>query len=431
MFCTKCGAQIDDDAKFCKICGTKTHIGEEAVSTVEAVATSSKIEENTERLDAVRSDENPDYEASMHDVSGSSELVKNQLERVRMMIEDGDFDAASIKLEQIIEAENENAEAYFLKTLVDFKVKSIDEISNEQLSGNENFAKALQYASADERNAWGQSAAQVTGASEGTATKTVKVVTVKPQTPPRHNLAEDFKKKLRSLDLAEAFDKLSSFGGKIAEVLGALALYVIFDWAICYWTAIAILVFASCGYLWYLLKFFFTYFEDRNKHRKAEHTISVPRTRKIFNVFGGIVLIAFVIVSVYAFNRVSSDLSPDVVKVRMSNLTQFDSSRTINDVFNRFFADTEWNRYETGSNTYVEFSGICMFNGKRARARITFELDGDMFSVDTIKIDGTSLGIFQNAFLEDVYDEASSNNYSSRSDWIYDLLQSLNDFIRS
>ena len=153
----------------------------------------------------------------------------------------------------------------------------------------------------------------------------------------------------------------------------------------------------------------------------------------ILNIFGGIVLVALIFASVYAFNRTSSDLSPDVMKIKFSYLMQFDSKRTIGDVFDNFFTDPEWDSYKTGSTTYVEFKGGCIYGGERTRARVTFALDGDMFNVDTIKINGSTLNAFQvYTFINDVYGiESSSNNDSFSNnepsfwDWYNDLVEGM------
>jgi len=70
------------------------------------------------------------------------------------LIEDRDHDAALRELEQVILTAPESAVAFYLKTLVEFNAKSYTAISCDDLRNNESFAKALHYASPDERAAW-------------------------------------------------------------------------------------------------------------------------------------------------------------------------------------------------------------------------------------------------------------------------------------
>jgi len=206
--------------------------------------------------------------------------------------------------------------------------------------------------------------------------------------------------------LASDFSKLRAVGGSVVSTVAFLFIYVATGWVILYWAAIATLAFAVVRYLFHLIKFVMCYPEDLREletQQGVAHGRSVMNRRKLLNSAGVIVLIVLVIVSIHAFDRVTSDYSPDVLKIKNSHLTQFDSRRTIGEVFDRYFDDPEWSSYKTGSTTYIEFSGYCYYYDSWVRARIVFELDGDYFFVDDIRLNGTSLGLFQKLFLDEVF----------------------------
>ena len=90
-------------------------------------------------------------------------MLKNQLERAKAMIVEGDFDAADKKLVQVLEHSTDTAdthfwaEAYFLKTLAEFRAKTLTAIDSADIKNSSNFAQALRFASEDEKTLWKKS----------------------------------------------------------------------------------------------------------------------------------------------------------------------------------------------------------------------------------------------------------------------------------
>ena len=128
------------------------------------------------------------------------------------------------------------------------------------------------------------------------------------------------------------------------------------------------------------------------------------RIRMMLNGFGVVALVILASISIGVFRATFNELNPDVNKIKMSHLTQFSAGTTIGDAFDRFFDNAEWSRRSTDGTTFVEVSGAGTFNDARVRARVIFELDGDMFYVNSIRINGSELNNYQkNQFLEYVF----------------------------
>ena len=225
--------------------------------------------------------------------------------------------------------------------------------------------------------------------------------------PNTYNTGDNFSSIKKQNIIFDDFKELWSVVGGIIGCIIFLIIYAFNDNTFCYWIAIIVFVFGAGSYTWYIAKFFIFYSKETNKQKDSEskeQNFSKLNKRALLNGVGGIVLILLTIVSIYVFNRVSSDLSPDVNKIKYSYLTQYSSSENIGDAFERFFDGQEWSNYKEKGTTYVVFSGMCKYNNNRKYAMISFELLGEKFSVYDVKIDGSTLNRIQvNSFLEEVF----------------------------
>ena len=139
MFCQKCGTQIAENADFCHKCGQR-------VVTAEL---------HMEIIEDEPSHGTPDEQPPAEPLQSPSEWVESELKKARHQIEYGYFDLATQILDEILLIDSENAEVYYLKTLADHTAKSIDGISMGKIKTSGNYAKALQYASEEEKALWG------------------------------------------------------------------------------------------------------------------------------------------------------------------------------------------------------------------------------------------------------------------------------------
>jgi len=209
------------------------------------------------------------------------------------------------------------------------------------------------------------------------------------------------------------FKKLWSVVAGVFWSIVCLVVYALNGYIIIYWISIVGLVLGMLPYMWHLIKFFL----HNSKEIKSLETSKFSRktlgfrVRVFFNGFGVLALAGLVVVSIFAFNLVSSRFHPEVNQIRLSYLTQFSTSRNINDAFDRFLESSEWRRIRDGGTTYVEVSGMGRYDGNRAHIRVRFELLGEVFVVDSIRINGSRLNLFQQAaFLETVFNQPLSQS---------------------
>jgi len=215
--------------------------------------------------------------------------------------------------------------------------------------------------------------------------------------------------------LKSDFNKMKDVAGGVIACVVCLVIYGFTGWVILYWLGVLGFIGGMGSYAWHLFKFFRVYIKESNtsatgydasieERKKNLNRQSMMRKRAMLNGCGVVALIILAFVSVGVFRATSNILNPDVNQIRMSHLTQFSTTRTIGDAFDRFFDDADWRRIRDGGNTFVEVSGMGTHNGNRVHVRVTFELLDEIFIVDSIRINGSPLNQFQiNGFLEDVF----------------------------
>ena len=85
-----------------------------------------------------------------------NEELNKLLQCINLLIEDCEFETADSKLDQILDMEPTNAEAYFLKTLVNHKARSVNELIaiKAEVNADPDFIRALRYADDIKRDEW-------------------------------------------------------------------------------------------------------------------------------------------------------------------------------------------------------------------------------------------------------------------------------------
>lgn len=122
-------------------------------------------------------------------------------------------------------------------------------------------------------------------------------------------------------------------------------------------------------------------------------------------------VVGFVFVCIIAAVVVlKPDLVSDIIKpgagVRDAYLTQYSDEVTVEKAFQDFFANEKWSTYRSDGYSYVVFTGVCEYEGKRADARITFKITGENFRVDRLDINGTEQSNLMLALmLEKIYED--------------------------
>ncbi len=181
MFCMNCGKQLPDGAKFCKFCGTPQgavsptgtaqaeNINLDGMHTFApamcpncnahmSVDSSSRIAHcdtcGTECLvqDAIKAltvKGNVKVGNATINVSGTN--TDSLLERVEIMLADGDFDGAIKKCDAILDAEPKNGKAYFYMLMANLKCRTRKELANQRVSFDKNqyYSRAVQYCDDD------------------------------------------------------------------------------------------------------------------------------------------------------------------------------------------------------------------------------------------------------------------------------------------
>ena len=72
-------------------------------------------------------------------------MIKKQLQQAKQMIAAGNFDEAYEQIDQVLDWDTENAEAYYLMTLVDLRACSLSDVRKGRIRRNKNFARAVLY----------------------------------------------------------------------------------------------------------------------------------------------------------------------------------------------------------------------------------------------------------------------------------------------
>ena len=83
----------------------------------------------------------------------------------------------------------------------------------------------------------------------------------------------------------------------------------------------------------------------------------------------------------------------DVLTVREGYFNDYPNV-PIGKAFDQFFADGEWESFESTSNeTVVEFRGSCKWNDLPAKLRMQFTVKGQTFEVNYFAIDGNAVTV--------------------------------------
>lgn len=118
-----------------------------------------------------------------------------------------------------------------------------------------------------------------------------------------------------------------------------------------------------------------------------------------------ILFIAFFIITIPSARRDFADASKQIAKeidsslseqsediyikqVKNSYFTQYNDKVTIGDAFKGFFGAPKWISIERNGNRYLEFTGQFILDDQEAEATIIFLIEGDLFSIDSLLIDG-------------------------------------------
>ena len=125
-------------------------------------------------------------------------------------------------------------------------------------------------------------------------------------------------------------------------------------------------------------------------------------------VLKGVIWIALV-VAIGAFVVMNPNLFMNFVQpgyaVRGAYLSQYSENVTVEEAFNHYFDNPQWSTYEEGGYSYVAFTGGCEYMGEKADARLTFQITGDQFRVNSLDINGIEQSDFiLYALLESIYE---------------------------
>lgn len=119
-------------------------------------------------------------------------------------------------------------------------------------------------------------------------------------------------------------------------------------------------------------------------------------------------IIIVIVAIVGVFLLANPDFIPNLVEpgwsVRNACLTQYSEEVTVEEAFDNFFDNGRWSTYKENGYSYVVFNGTCMYDGEPADARITFIITGEHFRMDSIDINGISVGdLFGSLLLDRIY----------------------------
>lgn len=86
--------------------------------------------------------------------------------------------------------------------------------------------------------------------------------------------------------------------------------------------------------------------------------------------------------------------------------------QTVGKAFEGFFGDTEWTSYEKDDETYVKFTGKCMYDDEDASVKMIFSVEDKSFYIESCKLNGVEIfdtsGLLYNAvfisLMEKIYE---------------------------
>ena len=149
----------------------------------------------------------------------------------------------------------------------------------------------------------------------------------------------------------------------------------------------------------YILKIF-DHSAPVDARKKSLKMKKAAKNRRIVIAF---LITLCVLLFVCALNN-SGLLGGNANNIKNSYLTQYSSTITIGDAFEDFFSSGKWKNYEEGIQEYVDFSGVCYYDGEEVTVVITFLINEDSFVIDSITKNGRELyPIEEYALLEAIY----------------------------
>lgn len=166
MFCMHCGQQLPEGAKFCKYCGTpQGSVSPTGITRTEMinldgthtfvpamcpncnahmkVDTSSKVA----RCDSCGTECLVQDAIKTLTIYVSSTNTDSLLQRVEIMLGDGDFDGAMSKCDTILDFNPTNGKVYYYMLLANLKCKNKSDLANQPsaFDNNQYYIKAIQY----------------------------------------------------------------------------------------------------------------------------------------------------------------------------------------------------------------------------------------------------------------------------------------------
>ena len=94
-------------------------------------------------------------ENTTDNIDGSSDKVSSLLKRVKVFLDDGEFDKANEYCEKALDINAEDSNVYLYKLMIENKCKSTEELKNIGIDFNESsasFSKAIKFANQNQKN---------------------------------------------------------------------------------------------------------------------------------------------------------------------------------------------------------------------------------------------------------------------------------------
>lgn len=118
-----------------------------------------------------------------------------------------------------------------------------------------------------------------------------------------------------------------------------------------------------------------------------------------------IVIVAIAVVLLLAFPDFIPNLLQPGGAVRNAYLTQYSEDVTVEEAFDNFFDNGKWSTYKSDGYSYVAFTGTCLYLDVPVDVRIRFIITGEHFRVDSLDVNGESMGdLALGWLLEEVYE---------------------------
>lgn len=113
---------------------------------------------------------------------------------------------------------------------------------------------------------------------------------------------------------------------------------------------------------------------------------------------GSVVGILFVIVLCSLIHKPGQD-------VRESYIEYYSSSVTVEDAFDAFFENGKWSEHREDGDTYVIFTGKCLYLEEKVNVKIRFRIEGDYFYFVNVEMNGKPQSdIISEALFDKVYE---------------------------